>query len=358
MACIVTCIYDLKKRSQEYFHRSGEEYACMLEYHRKFNMPTYCFTESHLVEYLPDFVTPIVVEYEDLPSHDLIPMKGRGYANTMTDMNTVHPGHRLYSVVTNSKILFMSMVNEEYDTYVWLDSGIEHLDPCPEQFALESMDDIVSDTKSRIHMINYPNYINLDYNMYNVASGLFSIKKKDMTVLVEEYKNILVELKNKGYICLEEQVYTILYQRLEHLFSVRFTDYRLLTNTKYIRMDKDVILRNIDNSPQHITLQLVDRFLDSISTGNLRLDPQELLDKLALYLKHSTVIARILYHCIKFKNYVNDVRFKGRFDIIGQMKSKGITEETLSNIEFERYNSMYEYLNKCPRDRTIIRTVI
>lgn len=356
-SCIVTCIYDLMKRSPEYFHRSGVEYACMLEYHRRFGLPVYCFTEEDLVQYLPDFVTPIVIPYESLPTKDLVPLVGKGYNNVMIGTE-VHSGHRPYSIVTNSKIFFISLVPNKYDTYVWLDSGIEHGDPAPEHIALETMSNMIDDDKSILNMINYPTYISLDHNMYNVASNMFSIKHKDIDTIIEVYKRALKYCYDMGYICLEEQVFAIVYQSLKDLFKVRFTDYRVLTNGKYYRTDYHVILRNITVTPPHIAKDIIHTFLESLSTGNLRMDPKDILDYMirSYYVTHDETISRIFKHLLLYKNFSNNPNYKNRYDIVGKLVSHEIKLDKLEDIQ--SCNSMHEYMKNYPYDRTIISTLV
>lgn len=356
-SCIVTCIYDLMKRSPEYFHRSGEEYACMLEYHRIFNVPVFCFTEEDMVQYLPDFVTPIIVPFEQLPSTEYIPLTGKGYKNVMVG-DRVHEGHRLYSIVTNSKMFFMSMIPERYDTYVWLDSGIEHGDPTPKHVALETYEDIVSNPKSTLSLINYPTRINLDANMYNVASNMFSIKHENITEILDVYKRSLLYCSNVGYICLEEQVFGIAYQSLKNVFSIRFTDYRVLTNGKYYRSDHHVILGNMLTAPNHIAKEILNKFLESLSTGNLRISPTDILDYLirAYYVTHDETIARIFKHIILYKNFTNNPNYKGRYDLVGKLKQHEISLDKLEHIK--PYNSFHEYMKNEQFDRTIISTLV
>lgn len=357
-SCIVTCVYDLESRSPEYFHRSGAEYACMLEYHRVFNVPVYCFTEEHIVHLLPDFAIPIVLPFEQLPTHKLIKEHGKGYDNVMIG-DSVHPGHRLYSIVTNSKIFLMSMLDKEYDTYVWIDSGIEHGDPVPDHVAIETYNNIITSTKSHLNIINYPTSINLDKNMYNVASGIFSLKKKDIKLLLESYKELLEQCYNIGYICLEEQIFTMLYMRHgSDMFDISFTDYRVLSNGKYYRTDYRVILNNIYYAPISISIDICNRFLDSISSGSTRISPQDLLEYLIhIYVKLRDVrIERIFKHILVYKNYVNDPKYKGRYNAVEKLQQHNITLDKLQHVEL--CNSMQEYLIRYPYERTIIRTII
>lgn len=356
-SCIVTCIYDLMRRSPEYFHRSGAEYACMLEYHRRFGVPVFCFTEEDMVEYLPDFVKPIVIPFEELPAKEYIPITGKGYKNVMVG-NLVHEGHRLYSIVTNSKMFFMSLIPEKFDTYVWLDSGIEHGDPASEYIALESYSDIVSNPKSTLSLINYPTHINLDANMYNVASNMFSIKHADINNILDVYKRSLQYCSNIGYICLEEQVFAITYQSMKDIFSVRFTDYRILTNGKYYRSDHHVILNNMMIAPKHIANEILIKFLESLSTGNLRMNPTDILDYLirAYYVTQDETIARIFKHLILYKNFTNNPNYKGRYDIVGKLSQHGIKLDKLDHIT--PYSSFHEYMKNRPFDRTIISTLV
>lgn len=357
-SCIVTCIYDLKKRSPDYFHRAGEEYACMLEYHRRFNVPVYCYTEEHIVHMLPDFIIPIVIPLDELPSKQLIRTTGKGYEHVMVG-NTVHDGHVLYSIVTNSKIFFMSMIPEEYDTYVWLDSGIEHADPAPEHVALETYNDTVNNPKSRINLINYPTHIELDKNMYNVASGMFSIKKKDMSLLLESYREILKQCYNMGYICLEEQIFTMLYlKHKENIFSTSFTDYRLLSNGKYYRMDHAVILRNIYNCPRDIGRRIVDIFLDTLATGNTKLSPDDMMNYFVqIYNALEDIrVGRIFKHLLMFKIYVNNPKYKGRYNVVSKLIEYGLGLDKLEHIE--ACSSMHEYYKMYPYERSIISTIV
>jgi hypothetical protein len=323
----------------------------MLEYHRDLGYPVICFTEGHLVKYLPDFVLPYVIEYDDLPTHRLVAKTGIGYSNAMND-GILHEGHRLYSIVTNSKIFFMSFLNG-YDTYIWLDSGIEHGDPVTTSIAKETLEDISSDERSRLNLINYPTTVNLGINMYNVSSNLFSIKSTSMTLILSEYTKILEHVRDNGYICLEEQIFALVYLEIPSTFSVRFTDYRALSNGgKYIRCDVGVIMRNIDIVPTNMRDSLVHMFLDSLSTGNLRLSPDELLYYIYKLANYSEVIRRIIYHILKYKSYENDPKYKGRYDMVSKIKEYG------TNVTCEKkFNSFYEYLKEFPYDRTIIRTM-
>jgi len=357
-SCIVTCIYELKRRSPEYFHRSGEEYACMLEYHRRFNVPVYCYTEEDIKDKLPDFVIPIIVPFEDLPSRDLIRTTGKGYDNVMVG-DQVHEGHRLYSLVTNSKIFFISMIEEEYDTYVWLDAGIEHGDPVPIHVALETYNNIVDNPKSQINMINYPTEIQLDKNMYNVASGMFSIKKKDISLLLDSYKVILQEVFNMGYICLEEQIFAMLYMKHgRDIFRVSFTDYRVLSNGKYYRTDQTVILRNIYTVPNDIAIEIVNILLESIATGNSRMQQNDLVNCLLhIYIHMRDIrVARMFKHILLYNNYTNNPAYKGRHDTVRIIKQYGITIEYLNYVE--TCESMCAYLKKYPFERSIITILI
>lgn len=356
-SCIVTCIYDLKSRSPEYFHRSGEEYACMLEYHRRFGVPVYCYTEEHLKDKLPDFVIPIVLDFDLLYAKSLIRESGKGYNNVMVG-NQVHDGHRLYSIVTNSKIFMISNLEPMYDTIIWLDSGIEHVDPAPEHIALETYNNMVQSDKSYVNLINYPTYIQLDNNMYNVASGMFSIKRKDIPILIQSYKEILDQCYNDGYICLEEQVFTLLYLKHKDIFDVSFTDYRVLTNGKYYRMDYAVIMRNLYVVPKHISDIITNVFLESLSTGNAKLPSNELMDYLILIYntKQDLRVCRIFKHLLLYKDYTNNPNYKSRYNVVQKLCQSNIMLNHLQHIE--QHDSMYSYLREYPLERSIISTLM
>lgn len=360
---IVTAIYDLKSRS-DYFNRSVDEYIALQSYIASLGYPMYCFTEEAFKDRVNG--TVIVKPLEQLPTNDLILKEGRTVAHAMKD-GKAHPGHVLYAIVNNAKVFMVEEIMQQYpqyDLYLWLDSGIAHVDPCSPAIVDNAIDSLSHD-RITLLAINYPNFNDVeDYwsvNRYNIAGGLMAFTPHQMPWFKEEYIKTLQLARDKGFICLEEQIIPVFAVNNTDKIDFRFTDYRVFSNLKYITTDIDVIIRNITTTPQDVCHSLVKRCIESIEQGAMRCSPEQFA--FILYHAHykcyyfdralSDRLATIINALITFKSNSNVSQYKSTI-MIGDVIRRYNVE---SNIKFNKpksYSSWREYLENNPDDIKLI----
>jgi len=372
---LVSAILDLKSKSN-YFHRSADDYLSLFSYVEDIGYDTFLFLDPSLMQYKrnvsKDNLTVIERSFENLSTNDLIPKEGRTVQHAMVD-GKVHPGHIYYAIANNAKVFMVQEIMEaypDYDLYVWLDAGVSHGDPYP--YPKESLESLSKD-KITILIINWPQisqgnveeYWSL--NRYNIAGGLMAFPKALMPFFMEQYLKTLDLAKELEYVCLEEQIIPVLMHNTDlSNFEFRFTDYRLLSNLKYLTVtsDIDVITRNLHVLPNEIAIHLVKYLIASLEYGSLRCNIEQFC--FIMYYCHikafytdralSDRLARIIRALITYqgdniplptKSFMIGKRLKAAFPNIEQNISYNGNQDVKS--------SWLEYLLAYPEDVKIFR---
>ena len=349
---IVTGIYNLQSRYPDYFNRKASEYIALISYVLELGYPVYCYTEASLAVLLPqhDNLHIKIRDYEDLPAHDKIVKIGKCSKHAMIG-DRAHEGHRAYSIVNTSKVYLVQEIMKEVEAkkYIWLDSGIAHIDPCPIDKAIHSINSL-SDDKHTFCVINFPKPINnmLEYwseLKYSIAAGLMCFVPHHMSSFIEEYDNVLKIAYDNDFIVSEEQVLPFVIINNTSNYYYRFTDYRLLSNLLYPTYDNWIIIRNIEHLPNQIAVDLIKRCLSSIEQGYMRLTHHEMCyflyySQIASYYcdkELSNRLAGIIMLAITARGNANSTKFRSD-EMLGNML---ITKypNILSNIAYNDITS-------------------
>lgn len=367
---LISAIFDLKSRS-DYFHRSASDYLSLFSYVEDIGYDTFLFLDPDLIQHKQSTERLTVIErsLDSLPTNELILKHGKTVQHAMFD-GDVHPGHVLYAIANNAKVFLVQEIMDQYDydLYIWIDAGISHGDPYP--YPRDSLESLPRD-KIMIPIINWvqvskdnvTEYWSL--NRYNVAGGLMAFPKDLMPAFMDKYLEALTLARQLGFVCLEEQIIPLLLD--DKLFDYRFTDYRLLSNLKYLTVtsDIDVIIRNLPSLPSNIAMQLIKYLISSLEYGSLRCNIDQFC--FIMYYAHiksfycdksmSDRLARIIKALVTYQSNNNSLPTKSHFNVGRKLKEKfpNIEQNISYNEPLDIKSSWFEYCKTYHEDVKIFR---
>lgn len=283
---LVTAIMDLASRGLK--RRNVLTYTILIRYMLDIGYKVVCFIEPKLIGYMPVHENLLlrVKEFDSLATHDLIAKDGK----------TIYGGHTLstnfwvYPVTNNAKFF---LVNEamklypEYELYVWMDAGLFHADPYSSQEAKEAIDTLDTD-KPTICILDFPTDLRFndrtsilrfwEYNRFNVAGGLMSFPKEQMSEFMKTYIETLAIAKEHNLLLYEEQILPVALSQDWSKYHYRFTEYKCITNLKHIRTDYDKVMRNLHVIPQEAVKDWLEHVTKSIEAGTFRLSNSQMAE--------------------------------------------------------------------------------
>lgn len=275
---LVSCIFDIQKRSQSSGKRTGVTYADLFNYVNDIGLPTILFVESHLIDKIKkrDGLVIVPKNLEDLDTYKLI--------NSMSNLKKPHNAQNLnpwFTSVINSKLSLMKealQYVEDSDTshLVWIDAGIAHVGTIPKDKFIEDISINLYPDKITLVMMkattaneieNLPEYYN--YNRGKIAAGLSIVP----ITLINWFESSVKELFNKAILefnimCLEEQFMSVLTVKYPQIFEYIFSDYWLLYNLRYISDRIRTVIMNLiycrSNGLTHMGSKILKQLLKSL----------------------------------------------------------------------------------------------
>lgn len=180
-----------------------------------------------------------------------------------------------YSALTISKPYFLNeakLLYPDYDHYVWIDSGIASHGTVPYEEFLEGVKLGLTD-KIRVVQMKYPepyeregDYL-LRINKGIISASIISVPSHLTDFLWDKTLDAVEHMLSIGSLCLDEHVLAYINGKNMDKFDYWFSDYTVPLNLKYIRMDHNTVIRNLDvctNHDKHTGCQIARVLLDSI----------------------------------------------------------------------------------------------